>query len=168
MQREVKSCYIIVVNGVDECGRAALHNPLYDFNDEILGGRICVIGKRLWNSSQLSNHRWEKCTGKTSDMPMSQYLRVWLVSSCICVQTHLSNVVELELQWTLSCVIKHDLLCMLLVNSLLVNIQIPVGDFCPEPSQLALRSTEVPQNVPAPLVTQIEYTIFAILELMIC
>lgn len=43
MQREVKSCYNIVVNGVDECGRAALHNPLYDFNDEIWGDRYVLL-----------------------------------------------------------------------------------------------------------------------------
>lgn len=36
MLREVKGCYILVGNGQGECGGTALHNPLYDFNDNIL------------------------------------------------------------------------------------------------------------------------------------
>ncbi|MGF1779812.1 M20 aminoacylase family protein [Vibrio nomapromontoriensis] len=40
MLREVKGCYILVGNGIGECGGTALHNPLYDFNDEILGHGI--------------------------------------------------------------------------------------------------------------------------------
>ena len=40
MLREVKGCYILVGNGTGECGGTALHNPLYDFNDEILGHGI--------------------------------------------------------------------------------------------------------------------------------
>jgi amidohydrolase len=36
MQREVKGCYILVGNGEGECGGTALHNPNYDFNDNIL------------------------------------------------------------------------------------------------------------------------------------
>lgn len=37
MLREVKGCYILVGNGQGECGGTALHNPHYDFNDNILG-----------------------------------------------------------------------------------------------------------------------------------
>lgn len=36
MLREVKGCYILVGNGEGECGGTALHNPNYDFNDNIL------------------------------------------------------------------------------------------------------------------------------------
>ncbi|UJF17952.1 M20 family metallopeptidase [Vibrio sp. SS-MA-C1-2] len=36
MLREVKGCYILVGNGQGECGGTALHNPKYDFNDNIL------------------------------------------------------------------------------------------------------------------------------------
>ncbi|MEZ8685996.1 M20 aminoacylase family protein [Vibrio splendidus] len=36
MLREVKGCYVLVGNGVGECGGTALHNPHYDFNDNIL------------------------------------------------------------------------------------------------------------------------------------
>ena len=36
MLREAKGCYILVGNGVGECGGTALHNPYYDFNDNIL------------------------------------------------------------------------------------------------------------------------------------
>ena len=36
MLREVKGCYMLVGNGVGECGGTALHNPHYDFNDNIL------------------------------------------------------------------------------------------------------------------------------------
>ncbi len=41
MQREVKSRYILILvgSGVGECGKTAVHIPLYDFNDEILGDR---------------------------------------------------------------------------------------------------------------------------------
>lgn len=45
MLREVKGCYILVGNGVGECGGTALHNPYYDFNDEILG-----TGMRYWQT----------------------------------------------------------------------------------------------------------------------
>ncbi len=45
MLREVKGCYILVGNGMGECGGTALHNPLYDFNDDILG-----IGIRYWQA----------------------------------------------------------------------------------------------------------------------
>ncbi|MFM2665773.1 M20 aminoacylase family protein [Vibrio mediterranei] len=45
MLREVKGCYILVGNGVGECGGTALHNPLYDFNDDILG-----TGMRYWQT----------------------------------------------------------------------------------------------------------------------
>jgi hippurate hydrolase len=45
MLREVKGCYILVGNGVGECGGTALHNPHYDFNDDILG-----TGMRYWQT----------------------------------------------------------------------------------------------------------------------
>ncbi|AIW15559.1 M20 aminoacylase family protein [Vibrio tubiashii] len=45
MLREVKGCYILVGNGVGECGGTALHNPNYDFNDDILG-----TGMRYWQT----------------------------------------------------------------------------------------------------------------------
>ncbi|WP_299734724.1 M20 aminoacylase family protein [uncultured Endozoicomonas sp.] len=36
MLRQVPGCYVLVGNGDDEKGGTALHNPLYDFNDNIL------------------------------------------------------------------------------------------------------------------------------------
>ncbi|MGF1724329.1 M20 aminoacylase family protein [Photobacterium nomapromontoriensis] len=45
MLREAKGCYILVGNGVGECGGTALHNPLYDFNDEIL-----MSGVNFWQT----------------------------------------------------------------------------------------------------------------------
>ena len=36
MLRQAPGCYILVGNGVGECGGTALHNPFYDFNDRIL------------------------------------------------------------------------------------------------------------------------------------
>ncbi len=36
MLREVAGCYILIGNGEGECGGTALHNPHYDFNDDIL------------------------------------------------------------------------------------------------------------------------------------
>jgi len=45
MLREVKGCYVLVGNGVGECGGTALHNPLYDFNDNIL-----IKGVRYWQA----------------------------------------------------------------------------------------------------------------------
>ncbi|CAH8188457.1 M20 aminoacylase family protein [Vibrio aestuarianus] len=36
MLREAKGCYILVGNGVGECGGTALHKPQYDFNDNII------------------------------------------------------------------------------------------------------------------------------------
>ena len=43
MLREVDGCYILIGNGEGECGGTALHNPLYDFNDDILS-----IGIDYW------------------------------------------------------------------------------------------------------------------------
>lgn len=43
MLREVNGCYILIGNGEGECGGTALHNPLYDFNDDILS-----IGIDYW------------------------------------------------------------------------------------------------------------------------
>lgn len=43
MLREVDGCYILIGNGEGECGGTALHNPLYDFNDDIL-----LIGIDYW------------------------------------------------------------------------------------------------------------------------
>lgn len=43
MLREVKGCYILIGNGLGECGGTALHNPHYDFNDNILS-----IGIDYW------------------------------------------------------------------------------------------------------------------------
>ena len=43
MQRQVPSCYILIGNGVGEVGGCALHNPLYDFNDEVL-----LTGVNFW------------------------------------------------------------------------------------------------------------------------
>ena len=43
MQREVPSCYILIGNGIGEVGGCALHNALYDFNDEVL-----LIGVEFW------------------------------------------------------------------------------------------------------------------------
>lgn len=40
MLREVKGCYILIGNGEGECGGTALHNPHYDFNDNILSTGI--------------------------------------------------------------------------------------------------------------------------------
>jgi len=45
MLREVKGCYILIGNGEGECGGTALHNPHYDFNDNILS-----IGIDYWVS----------------------------------------------------------------------------------------------------------------------
>ncbi|MGR5367954.1 M20 aminoacylase family protein [Photobacterium damselae] len=45
MLREVKGCYILVGNGVGESSGTALHNPNYDFNDDILG-----TGMRYWQT----------------------------------------------------------------------------------------------------------------------
>ncbi|MGF1685105.1 M20 family metallopeptidase [Photobacterium japonica] len=45
MLREANGCYILVGNGVGECGGTALHNPLYDFNDEIL-----MSGVNFWQA----------------------------------------------------------------------------------------------------------------------
>ena len=45
MLREANGCYILVGNGVGECGGTALHNPLYDFNDEIL-----MSGVNFWQT----------------------------------------------------------------------------------------------------------------------
>ncbi len=43
MLREVNGCYILIGNGEGECGGTALHNPFYDFNDDILS-----IGIDYW------------------------------------------------------------------------------------------------------------------------
>ena len=43
MLREVDGRYILIGNGEGECGGTALHNPLYDFNDDILS-----IGIDYW------------------------------------------------------------------------------------------------------------------------
>ncbi|ABZ74763.1 amidohydrolase [Shewanella halifaxensis HAW-EB4] len=44
MQREVASCYILVVNGTKgEKGSVALHLPHYDFNDELL-----MVSVKFW------------------------------------------------------------------------------------------------------------------------
>ena len=54
MLREAKGCYILVGNGVGECGGTALHNPYYDFNDNIL-----MCGVNFWETlveQQLANH----------------------------------------------------------------------------------------------------------------
>lgn len=54
MLREAKGCYILVGNGVGECGGTALHNPYYDFNDNIL-----MDGVNFWQrlvEQQLANH----------------------------------------------------------------------------------------------------------------
>jgi metal-dependent amidase/aminoacylase/carboxypeptidase family protein len=45
MLREVDGCYILVGNGMGECGGMALHNPQYDFNDKIL-----MPGVRYWQA----------------------------------------------------------------------------------------------------------------------
>ncbi len=45
MLREVDGCYILIGNGEGECGGTALHNPLYDFNDDILS-----IGINYWTT----------------------------------------------------------------------------------------------------------------------
>lgn len=45
MLREVNGCYILIGNGEGECGGTALHNPLYDFNDNILS-----IGIEYWET----------------------------------------------------------------------------------------------------------------------
>ncbi|ELV7515732.1 amidohydrolase [Photobacterium damselae] len=45
MLREAKGCYILVGNGVGECGGTALHNPHYDFNDNIL-----MLGVNFWQT----------------------------------------------------------------------------------------------------------------------
>ncbi|PKF51215.1 M20 aminoacylase family protein [Enterovibrio nigricans] len=45
MLRERPGCYILVGNGVGECGGTALHNPFYDFNDEIL-----MSGVQFWQT----------------------------------------------------------------------------------------------------------------------
>ncbi|MEC6814516.1 M20 aminoacylase family protein [Photobacterium toruni] len=45
MLREAKGCYILVGNGVGECGGTALHNPYYDFNDNIL-----MDGVNFWQT----------------------------------------------------------------------------------------------------------------------
>ncbi|GAB3533873.1 M20 aminoacylase family protein [Photobacterium alginatilyticum] len=45
MLREVKGCYILVGNGQGECGGTALHNPYYDFNDNIL-----MTGVNYWQT----------------------------------------------------------------------------------------------------------------------
>ncbi|HIF9422683.1 TPA: M20 aminoacylase family protein [Photobacterium damselae] len=45
MLREAKGCYILVGNGVGECGGTALHNPHYDFNDNIL-----MSGVNFWQT----------------------------------------------------------------------------------------------------------------------
>ncbi|CAM3833180.1 M20 aminoacylase family protein [Rheinheimera salexigens] len=45
MLREVDGCYILVGNGEGECGGTALHNPLYDFNDN-----ISMLGVRYWQA----------------------------------------------------------------------------------------------------------------------
>ncbi len=45
MLREVKGCYILVGNGQGECGGTALHNPHYDFNDNIL-----IKGVSYWKA----------------------------------------------------------------------------------------------------------------------
>lgn len=53
MLREAKGCYILVGNGVGECGGTALHNPYYDFNDNIL-----MDGVNFWQmlvEQQLAN-----------------------------------------------------------------------------------------------------------------
>ncbi|MDC5808293.1 hypothetical protein OPW07_00950 [Vibrio europaeus] len=47
----IQGCYILVGNGngngngIGECGGTALHNPHYDFNDDILG-----TGIRYWQT----------------------------------------------------------------------------------------------------------------------
>ncbi len=45
MLREVKGCYVLVGNGTGECGGTALHNPHYDFNDNIIKD-----GVAFWNT----------------------------------------------------------------------------------------------------------------------
>ncbi|HIF9337183.1 TPA: M20 aminoacylase family protein [Photobacterium damselae] len=45
MLREAKGCYILVGNGVGECSGTALHNPHYDFNDNIL-----MLGVNFWQT----------------------------------------------------------------------------------------------------------------------
>ncbi|KAE8177681.1 M20 aminoacylase family protein [Photobacterium carnosum] len=55
MLREAKGCYILVGNGVGECGGTALHNPYYDFNDNIL-----MDGVNFWQAlveQQLVHHK---------------------------------------------------------------------------------------------------------------
>ena len=55
MLREAKGCYILVGNGVGECGGTALHNPYYDFNDNIL-----MDGVNFWQTlveQQLVHHK---------------------------------------------------------------------------------------------------------------
>jgi len=45
MQRQAPSCYLLIGNGVDSVGGCALHNPLYDFNDNIL-----MTGVDFWQT----------------------------------------------------------------------------------------------------------------------
>lgn len=56
MLREVKGCYILLGNGQGECGGTALHNPSYDFNDNIL-----MKGVNYWQelvSSRLNENNF--------------------------------------------------------------------------------------------------------------
>jgi hippurate hydrolase len=43
MLLEKKGAYVFIGNGSDSVGSCALHNPHYDFNDEIL-----ATGVRFW------------------------------------------------------------------------------------------------------------------------
>ncbi|WP_025820473.1 M20 aminoacylase family protein [Shewanella marina] len=43
MLRQAPGCYVLVGNGIGECGGTALHNPYYDFNDNIL-----MSGVNFW------------------------------------------------------------------------------------------------------------------------
>ena len=45
MLREAPGCYVLVGNGIGECGGTALHNPLYDFND-----KIAMSGVNFWKT----------------------------------------------------------------------------------------------------------------------
>lgn len=51
MLREVKGCYILIGNGQGECGGTALHNPHYDFNDNVISNGInywvTLVGEQL-------------------------------------------------------------------------------------------------------------------------
>ena len=51
MLREVKGCYILIGNGEGECGGAALHNPHYDFNDNVISNGVnywvTLVGEQL-------------------------------------------------------------------------------------------------------------------------